>query len=310
MPATWEEIARPCSWMGVEFAALSISAEHGREIDKREYPGRDGRDLEDRGRQGLTVQLRAVFFGEDYPDALDRLLAKIDGGGIGELVHPIHGRMRAACERAVEVHDPEDALDAASLDLTFVEHTEDALGPFVSTESEPALANAIRAASDTTATTARKLQAYLDSLSAPSTPALAAAPALAATAAIASSAAVDRLEVGAADMSAPEIQAAVNGALVRIDEAARAVANYAAPAEYELGVALTALAASLARYGAALIQARPPLVEVEVLADVPLLVWAHARYGSSARAAEVIALNPIADPLRIPRGTRLRVYAS
>ena len=60
---------------------------------------------------------------------------------------------------------------------------------------------------------------------------------------------------------------------------------------------------------AAIAEAKPPLIEIEVTEDIPLLLWAHQRYGTSSRAEEILQLNSIPDPVRIPAGTRLRVYA-
>jgi prophage DNA circulation protein len=54
----------------------------------------------------------------------------------------------------------------------------------------------------------------------------------------------------------------------------------------------------------------PVLTTYTVEADTTLLAWAHATYGDSSRADEVLALNPwISDPLLLLAGSEVRAYA-
>ncbi|HLY95206.1 MAG TPA: DNA circularization N-terminal domain-containing protein [Gaiellaceae bacterium] len=161
--ATWEEILQTGSWKGVRFDFVSVRDEHARELDRREYPGRPGQEIEDRTRKGLTISVRAVFVEEDYPDQLNAVLKAVDEGGIGELVHPVFGTMQAAVQSAIVTHDADDSLDAAMVDIIFAEHSTNAIGPFETSESLAALASATRAACDDVNTAAAKMDAFLSS---------------------------------------------------------------------------------------------------------------------------------------------------
>jgi prophage DNA circulation protein len=58
------------------------------------------------------------------------------------------------------------------------------------------------------------------------------------------------------------------------------------------------------------VQQKKPIVRgEETNVQAPISVIAHARYGDSNRAEELIAINNLKNPFLIPPGTQLKVYA-
>lgn len=312
MAATWDEFLQPASYGGFEFEMVTVRTEGGRDLDKRAYPGVDGVEVVDTSRAGFTLQVRAAFLGDAYPERYQQFLQLLAAGGVRELVHPVHGRMQAAAERWTDAIDPEDAIDAGMVDVTFVEHTADALGPFQGSD-DAALANAVRSACDDADVAAAKLEDYLTALAADGSPVptklvQAQDTTPAATAALAS--ASQALEADGGSMSEAAIAASVTGALSHAQAVITLVADYTTAEAEELGRALALGCARLQRLGTAVLAARPPLVETVIEVAIPLLLWCHLRYGDSSRAADLLRLNPLVDPVMLPAGQRLVVYAA
>jgi prophage DNA circulation protein len=308
MPAPWAEFLQECSWAGVTFLITEVRDEFSRVLDRQELPGRDGASIEDRGRGPRSIAVRAVFIEESYPDAVDDLVARIAEGGVRELVHPVHGSLQAAVDRVSWVHTAEER-DSAAMDLVFVEHTDGAAGPFVG-ESLASAANRVRSGADEGDVAATAFQSYLDQLSPPPTGALATA-AIDARSALALAVTVsDGLEFESADLAVTDISARVNGAITELGTVIATIADFASEEAYELSRVLISTTAALERVATMIIESRPPLIDVVVDVDTPLLVWVHARYRDPERAEEVLRLNSIPDPLLIPAGTTLRAYAS
>lgn len=123
--------------------------------------------------------------------------------------------------------------------------------------------------------------------------------------------AVATLEADGDIMSLVEIQATTNAALTEVKAVMVLLENYTVAPAYNLGAALVAAGAALSRYAEALAETKPPLITELLESDWSLLELAHARYGDSTRAGELLLLNVdvIDDPLLIPSGTELRRYA-
>ena len=146
-----------------------------------------------------------------------------------------------------------------------------------------------------------------------STPAVAlqGAPSLALAAVDAVLGAVATLEADGDIMSLVEIQATTNAALSEVKAVMALLENYTVAPAYALGAALIAAGAALSRYAEALAETKPPLITEVLKSDWSLLELAHALYGDSTRAGELLLLNVdvIDDPLLILSGTELRRYA-
>lgn len=70
------------------------------------------------------------------------------------------------------------------------------------------------------------------------------------------------------------------------------------------------VAAAVQAAAAAILEAKPPLVEHTVSAPACPRLLAHRLYADHTRAAEIVRLNALADPNFLTTGTVLRVYAS
>lgn len=315
----WEDFIQEGSFRGIRFDFVSAREQHVNVLDVRKYPGRDGASVQKRARDPLRISVMAVFIEEDYPAQLWRLSEALDDGTPGELVHPIHGTIKASCESHEVAHDAEEA-DSGTITITFIEHTEQAALVFQDRPSVAGKANETRAdAADTTTAANNYLENTLSTLQDTMSNAVALGSSAYAAAynttqaciaaANAAASVADTLEADGDTMSALEIQALSNQALSALDVQVKALADYETEAAYELSRQLLNTAAALGELAKLFISQKPPLMVYVVDADISLLAWVHARYQDSSRAAEVLALNVIPDPLLIPAGTSLRAYA-
>lgn len=79
------------SFKGAKFYVQDSELEVGRRVQLHEYPLRDTPYAEDLGRKARKLQFEAYCIGSDYNVARDALIAKVEEGGGGVLVHPYHG---------------------------------------------------------------------------------------------------------------------------------------------------------------------------------------------------------------------------
>jgi prophage DNA circulation protein len=308
MPAGWDTLLQQGSWKGIAFEFVSVADKHSRDLDRQRFPLRPGANIEDRTRNELEITVRAVFEGDDYPETMNKLIAAIDEGGVGELVHPVFGTIQAACTPAEVRHDAEDGCDFATVEMTFVEHTESA---FVFQDTSLASsANMVRTAEAAVDTAIAQLLDP-DALAAmPDEDAARAACTLAAEANVAAETVATDIETNVDDLSASDITAAVNGVLLAIDTAQTQIANYTTPEAYGLGRALIGLSSAVSEMATLAIEMKPPLIQAPPTTEpMSLLEWVHRRYGDSSRAEEVLRLNSIADTFSIPAQARLWCYA-
>lgn len=315
----WADLLLDGKYKGVKFDFVSTRDQHANILDVQEFPGRNGAFVEKKARKALRFEVLAVFIEDDYPDTMNALIAKLDDGTPGTLVHPVFGSIQASAEQFVVLHDAEEA-DSGTIQIAFIEHTENADEIFTGAPSIAAQANDVRTEADGVSTAAAgyveyiltvgseaaslavayTTQAYLEAANFAQ---------MATEAAIAAATAADTLEIKGPEMAAAEIQAYANGALSKIDAVVRALADYTTDEAYELSRSLLLTAASLQALAKVLLEAKPPLITVSVAADIPLLAWVHAFYGDSSRVDEVMLLNDFLDPLLIPAGTEVRCYA-
>jgi prophage DNA circulation protein len=299
--AGWDDLQQ-ASYDGLEFEVVSSSDEGGSVLDKQQFPGRNGQQIDDRAAAAESYDWVIDFIEGEYPQTLNNFLKVLRAGGVKELVHPFHGSLQAAVETWRLVHDPEDSTDSARMQVKFQVHTEgSATTPDRATL--PAMANAARSACDdvTAAALAYELladgpaqkQACTDSIALSSTARTSA----------------DTLESDGDIMSAAAIQGSVNSVIARADSIAGVIADYTTAEAYALGAALTAVMGALSTLGGAFIAAKPPIIEEPVVSDVNLLTYVHERYGDSSRATELFALNGIRDPLEMPASVPVRRYA-
>lgn len=117
----WKDKLQPASFRGVPFHVESDDLSAGRRTQTHEYPGRNKPYTEDLGRATRKGSIEAFLIGDDYMAARDRLLAALEQGGSGELVHPWHGRMTVNVDDGCRVrHGVRDGRYCA-ITISFVE---------------------------------------------------------------------------------------------------------------------------------------------------------------------------------------------
>lgn len=315
----WADFIQEGSFRGIRFDFVSTAEEHKNTLDVQQYRGRNGANVRPQQRDPLRITVMAVFIEDDYPAQMWALSDALDDPTPGELVHPIHGTIKAACENHRVQHDAEEA-DSGTIQITFVEHTETTAFVFQDRPSVAGKASEVRSNAADVVTNANvyaedTLNTLLETVSY--------AVAIASTAYVtayntaqacvaaanAVSSVADTLEADGDTLSALAIQATTNQALTAVDTQVKALADYTTTAAYDLSRSLLASAATLGELAELFINAKPPLTTFTVEADISLLAWVHSKYGDSSRVNEVLALNTIPDPLLIPAGTSLRAYA-
>ena len=85
---------RAASFRGVPFFVEEAGLEAGRRTQVHEYPQRDKPYSEDMGRAARSMSITAFVVGDDYIAQSERLLAALEQGGAGTLVHPWLGTMQ------------------------------------------------------------------------------------------------------------------------------------------------------------------------------------------------------------------------
>ncbi len=120
----WRDSLLPASFRGVPFDVIAARDDVERALVQHEYPYRDGAEIEDMGRRPRKVTFRAVFWGEDYEEAVADLIEALDKPGKGELIHPVFGSLTMACP-SYRVDHHEDHPDYAEMELVFMEASPD-----------------------------------------------------------------------------------------------------------------------------------------------------------------------------------------
>ena len=89
----WTDQLRQASFRGVPFEVDSASMSGGRRTNVHEIPNNDAAVGEDNGRRQRSVTFSAYVIGDDAIGQATALIAALEAGGPGLLVHPIHGAM-------------------------------------------------------------------------------------------------------------------------------------------------------------------------------------------------------------------------
>lgn len=128
----WENTLMDASFKGVRFECMRVRDGAQRDVQRHPYPYVNGEDTEDLGRDGIMSDVVAVFWGPDYENRLQQLVAVLEEPGPGELIHPIYGSVPLAqlLDYSIE-HDAENP-DSCRLALLFL-HTKPGSPFFVRT---------------------------------------------------------------------------------------------------------------------------------------------------------------------------------
>lgn len=91
----WAQLQK-ASYRGIPFGVTGGDVRFGRRNAVHEYPFRDLPWVEDLGRSRRMIHLTGFLVGDDVIAQRDRLIAKCEEPGDGELVHPTLGRRKVA----------------------------------------------------------------------------------------------------------------------------------------------------------------------------------------------------------------------
>lgn len=127
---------RPASFRGVPFQVEGTDLGFGRRSEVHEYPQRDKPWVEDLGRAARELSFEAFVVGADYVAQAQTLIAALEEGGPGTLVHPWFGSMQVSAKDLGRVTFSQ-ALGYARFSLSFVESGELAF-PAVQTSTQAA----------------------------------------------------------------------------------------------------------------------------------------------------------------------------
>jgi len=295
--ADWKDTLRPVTFKGVVFPATQVRGRSGRKLVKHVYPYRPGQDIVDLGRQPLQLDVSAVFanepfltrvFGDDlYPGRYEALLAAIHDGASGELVHPVFGSLRVACESYNDTTQSTE-LNTVRLELTFVEDDTNAQIPFGTVS-----------ALDAAGATAEALDSF----------AAAAGVDLAASAGMSFSEVVTQTASVLGGTSVSDVEGAIEMARMNLQLLTGFLPTLDDPLNVGTKADFTALAASLAQAGVDALAGTPPIVLYVTPSQTTTVDIARERYHDPRRATEIEKLNIIPDPLDVAPGTELRIYA-
>lgn len=117
----WLYQLRPASFRGVPFKVSDDEGTLGRRTTTHEYPLRDMPFTADMGRKARKYSVSAYVIGSDYMTQRDRLLAALESGGSGTLIHPFYGTLNLNVEGEIKVKHSRDHGGMCILSLQFVE---------------------------------------------------------------------------------------------------------------------------------------------------------------------------------------------
>lgn len=140
---SWDKILE-ASFKGAVFHVQGVDNDWRRRVVAHSYPNRDGANLEDLGRDPLSIRMRAVVFGPTWRAERSGLMDAFETGTSGELVHPLLGTINAELLSVREVADDTRA-NFIALDLEFKEDQVDTIAFLVSLDTPQAAMDQITA---------------------------------------------------------------------------------------------------------------------------------------------------------------------
>jgi hypothetical protein len=102
-------------------AVSEVSDKGGRRKISLKYPYRDGQTTDDLGREPESFSFNILLFGNNYRDALEKLLEAFNSPTPGDLVHPVRGTVNCVVTEWTITHRSEQRK-AVALQATFAEH--------------------------------------------------------------------------------------------------------------------------------------------------------------------------------------------
>ncbi|HCO7406146.1 TPA: DNA circularization N-terminal domain-containing protein [Escherichia coli] len=118
----WAENLQNASFRGVQFDVLNTDEQISRDHAVYEYPFVDGADLHDLGRKARPFRMTAFLWGEYYEYKLEKLIAALDEGGDGELIHPVYGSVPSVIVIGYSIRHDAENPDSCTIDMSFLEN--------------------------------------------------------------------------------------------------------------------------------------------------------------------------------------------
>lgn len=317
MPGLWEQLLGPARLGGVDLPIVSRRISGGRTIARKRLPYVSGQESESTGRTARIIDIQVALFNdmnEDdlYPDRYEELvtvLSSDDNGGVVVWEDPIWGPIDVQITKW-EADETAEERDGVRLSLTLEEEGFDNAGDDLDFS---VISNNDRA---TAREEAQEFDDLIDELSITggdietawsdkgykkkSTETTSFVDQI--------DAVFDAIDDGA--QRADEVQDQVNRFQARVEgvielsQISESVSGWGA---LDRG---TRLMDAVAQAGSDVIASATKIVEYRVTGTISVYDAALALYGDVGRVDEIIAANPIQNPLFIPAGTTLRVLGS
>lgn len=280
-----------CAFGDIQFPAMDISTAYGHDSARHQGYGQRGSDIETTGPKAKVVRLRAVLKNglrgwtgpALFPDQYALLTRALESTPEGFLTHPTRGLMTVHFDEAEEVINTRERR-GVELTLSFTEQRgESDLLDFTPTSTAP------DAAMQSAAATADGL--------APAGTALLGADV------------VDVLTyLDTATRSYLEATARLDGLVARV-QSALVAREVAASSMHGYRMALHALLGSTLAYRLRYMASGQRTIVVPAEMSIARVAGLPGVFGDPRRAADLLRANGVADPSRIPAGTRLTVVS-
>jgi prophage DNA circulation protein len=124
---TLQEELHPASFKNAPFLVEQTSTEGGRKTVTHEFVNSNTRNVEDLGLLQKTFSMTGIITGPDYTQKKEALIAVLDQGGSGSLVHPFFGRVQVVAKPYTLIENTTE-LGEARFSLVF-EKEESEIGP-------------------------------------------------------------------------------------------------------------------------------------------------------------------------------------
>lgn len=116
----WRAALQPASFRGAGFKVEAGGQAGGRRNATHEFPHRDVPYTEDLGRRARHWPITGYCIGPDYLDDRDDLIAALEAGDAGTLVHPTLGSMQVNVD-TYSVSETRERGGICTFELAFVE---------------------------------------------------------------------------------------------------------------------------------------------------------------------------------------------
>jgi len=107
------------SYKGAEFRIKNSSVAGGRKDIKHEFPNSNTQNIEDLGFKPKAYTINAFISEPNYTQKKDRLLAALEEGGTGLLVHPFFGNIENIVSRTYSLNEDISQIGEANFTMTF-----------------------------------------------------------------------------------------------------------------------------------------------------------------------------------------------